>query len=152
MRSRHNSSYWQGKKYLGLGPSAHSYNLKSRQWNISNNNRYIESIANGLVPFEKEELSAVQALNEYIMISLRTSEGIDLKEIQRRFGFEIRKQLLSGAEEYLRENKMILEGGFLVLSRKGKLLADGIAAHLFFENEENLKSSLLWILFLCISL
>src|SRR6185503_4418719 len=77
-RSKHNSSYWQGKKYLGIGPSAHSFNGVSRQWNISNNNIYIESLSKKEIPFEKEILTDAQKLNEYIMTSLRTVEGLDL--------------------------------------------------------------------------
>jgi oxygen-independent coproporphyrinogen-3 oxidase len=80
-RSRHNSSYWQGKNYLGIGPSAHSFNGAERQWNISNNNIYTESINKGIIPFEKEELTVVQKLNEYIMISLRTMEGLNLEKL-----------------------------------------------------------------------
>ena len=77
-RSRHNSSYWQGKKYIGFGPSAHSFDGNTRWWNIANNNIYIDSINKGVIPFEKEELTSTQKLNEYIMISLRTAEGLNL--------------------------------------------------------------------------
>src|SRR6188474_1939990 len=89
-RSRHNSSYWQGKKYLGLGPSAHSFNGESRQWNISNNNVYIESLAGNKIPFEKEILTQSQKTNEYIMTALRTKEGLDLKELSAALGHELR--------------------------------------------------------------
>ena len=78
-RSRHNSSYWQGKKYIGIGPSAHSYDGKSRRWNIANNALYIQSIKNNIIPFEEEKLTNVEKLNEYIMTSLRTIEGLELK-------------------------------------------------------------------------
>src|SRR5205809_340569 len=77
-RSRHNSSYWSGEKYLGVGPSAHSFDGISRQWNISNNNIYIDSISKGIIPFENEILTETQKLNEYIMTSLRTAEGLNL--------------------------------------------------------------------------
>ncbi len=82
-RSRHNSSYWQGLTYLGLGPSAHAYNGSSRQWNVANNSRYIDSLLAGQLNFEKEELSPNTQLNEYIMISLRTREGCDLQRDRR---------------------------------------------------------------------
>lgn len=83
-RSKHNSSYWQGKKYLGLGPSAHSFDGISRQWNISNNNVYIGALSKNEIPFEKEILSDTQKLNEYIMTSLRTVEGLDLVKVSSR--------------------------------------------------------------------
>ena len=81
--SRHNSSYWQGRKYLGIGPSAHSFDGSSRQWNVSNNTSYIESISKGIIPFEKEILTPVQKMNEYIMTSLRTSEGLNLDKVDK---------------------------------------------------------------------
>ena len=124
-RSRHNSSYWQGKKYIGLGPSAHSFNGRSRQWNIANNQRYIESIGKGIIPFEKEELTRTQQLNEYIMTALRTSEGINLSITG--------EELAQKSIKYLDAGLMKREKNCLVLTREGKLLADGIAAELFFE-------------------
>ena len=124
MRSRHNSSYWQGKKYLGLGPSAHSFNGAERQWNIANNNIYIESINNGKTPFEKEELTPTQKLNEYIMTSLRTMEGLKLDIAG--------KGLLEKSKKFIDSGLMKLQDNSLVLTREGKLLADGIAAELFF--------------------
>jgi oxygen-independent coproporphyrinogen-3 oxidase len=128
-RSRHNASYWQGKKYLGLGPSAHSYNITSRQWNISNNQRYIESIENNILPFEKEILSPAQQVNEYIMTSLRTIEGLELEKIP----FAYRHALLVNSKKFLESGKMIQQNGRLLLTREGKLFADGIAAELFVE-------------------
>jgi oxygen-independent coproporphyrinogen III oxidase len=126
-RSRHNSSYWQGKKYLGIGPSAHSFDGNSRQWNISNNTIYIESIGKGIVPFEKEILTTVQKTNEYIMTSLRTSEGLDTDKIEK----EIRDKLIGKAGKYIKHGSMKQENNYLVLTKEGKLLADGIAAGLF---------------------
>jgi len=127
-RSRHNSSYWKGKKYLGLGPSAHSFNGVSRQWNISNNNIYINSLGKNEIPFEKETLTATQQLNEYIMTSLRTMEGTDLNKISETKSFE----LLAASRKYIDAGKMIEENNFLKLTNEGKLFADGIAADLFF--------------------
>jgi oxygen-independent coproporphyrinogen-3 oxidase len=123
-RSRHNSSYWQGKNYLGIGPSAHSFNGAERQWNISNNNIYIESINKGIVPFEKEELTSVQKMNEYIMTSLRTMEGLNLENAG--------KDILKRSQKFIDSGLMKLETNSLVLTKEGKLLADGIAAELFF--------------------
>jgi len=127
-RSRHNSAYWQGKKYLGLGPSAHSYDGVSRQWNIANNARYIAEP--GLIG-EKEVLTTEQQLNEYIMISLRTIEGIDLRAMAERFGEQRAGDLRRRAEKYVNGGKLLLVREILQLTREGKLLADGIAADLF---------------------
>ncbi len=127
-RSRHNSSYWQGKKYLGIGPSAHSFNGTERQWNIANNKVYLESINNELIPFEKESLTDVQQLNEYIMTSLRTSEGIRLD----RPGELLGKELQIKSRKHIDRGLLKMENNALVLTREGKLLADGVAADLFF--------------------
>jgi oxygen-independent coproporphyrinogen-3 oxidase len=134
-RSRHNSSYWQGKPYLGLGPSAHSYNGSSRQWNVANNAQYTDALLSGKLLFEKEVLTPVQQLNEYIMISLRTMEGCDLRVVSERWGITEAQKLQKQAARYVREG-MIKAGEGLVLTREGKLLADGIAAELFFGPEE----------------
>jgi oxygen-independent coproporphyrinogen-3 oxidase len=100
-RSRHNSSYWQGKKYLGLGPSAHSYDGLSRQWNVSNNNLYIRSLAKNELIFEKENLTTTQMLNEYIMTSLRTMEGIDLSSVSEKFGSVVSDTIRLKAAGYI---------------------------------------------------
>jgi oxygen-independent coproporphyrinogen-3 oxidase len=126
-RSRHNSSYWQGKKYIGLGPSAHSFDGNSRWWNIANNNSYIDSINKGIIPFEKEELTSTQKLNEYIMISLRTSEGLNLSRVDKAASLELR----ASSKRYIENGFMKMENDFLKLTNEGKLLADGIAANLF---------------------
>ena len=127
-RSRHNSSYWQGKKYLGLGPSAHSFDGTSRQWNISNNNIYIESLAENRIPFEKEVLTASQKVNEYIMTSLRTIEGSDLDKLPEAMSHE----LLAASKKFIESGKLTLKENKLILTKEGKLFADGIAADLFF--------------------
>jgi len=131
-RSRHNSSYWQGKKYLGLGPSAHSYDGLSRQWNLANNILYIKSLDEGKVPFELETLSPAQQLNEYIMISLRTQEGIGMDLVAAKFGKQAALAMLPALERYKRELKLENISNRVVLTREGKLLADGIASDLFF--------------------
>jgi oxygen-independent coproporphyrinogen-3 oxidase len=131
MQSRHNSSYWQGKQFLGLGPSAHSFNGSSRQWNIANNALYLKSIEQGIVPFEIEQLTPTQQLNEYIMTSLRTIEGLSLLHVQQRWGLPARELIEKEASPFLQDGRMLQRGGQLVLTRQGKLFADGIAAALF---------------------
>jgi len=126
-RSRHNSAYWQGKKYLGLGPSAHSYNWESRQWNISNNNTYIESLEKNKIPFEKEILTPAQKTNEYIMTALRTKEGLDLDKLPG----SVSNELLTVSKRFIGSGKLILQKNKLILTKAGKLFADGIAAELF---------------------
>ncbi len=133
MRSKHNSSYWQGSPYLGLGPAAHSFNGHSRQWNIANNALYIKNIAEGNVPFEMEEITPTQALNEYIMTSLRTSEGLSLEYIQHNWGEEKAIEIRKNANIYIVQENAAINNGNLQLTKKGKLLADGIASDLFFE-------------------
>lgn len=130
-RSRHNSSYWLGNKYLGLGPSAHSFNGTERQWNIANNNIYIDTISKGDIPFEKELLTATQRLNEYIMTSLRTMEGTDLDLLNSVHGVE-GNVFLEKAKMFIDNNLLVQTGNSLVLTKEGKLLADGIASDLFF--------------------
>ena len=136
-RSRHNSSYWQGKKYLGLGPSAHSFNGTSRQWNIANNALYIQSIGQNNIPFEEEKLTSTQRLNEYIMTSLRTQEGLDLNYIKNNFGDGASRQLQKSSEKYISGEKLLVNTSLLQLTREGKLFADGIAADLFFTPDDN---------------
>jgi oxygen-independent coproporphyrinogen III oxidase len=126
-RSLHNSSYWQGKKYIGFGPSAHSFDGNARWWNIANNNSYIDSINKGIIPFEKEELTTTQKLNEYIMISLRTAEGLNLSKIDKAASLELR----AASKKYIETGLIKMEKDFLKLTNEGKLLADGIAADLF---------------------
>lgn len=130
-RSRHNSSYWQGKPYLGLGPSAHSFSGSIRQWNISNNALYLKSMEQGLVSFEAEQLTDDQQLNEYIMTSLRTMEGCSLKLIEEKWGKKNAAAVKNAAQKYLKEETVYLSGNHLTLTKKGKFLADGIAAELF---------------------
>jgi oxygen-independent coproporphyrinogen-3 oxidase len=130
-RSRHNSSYWQGKLYLGLGPSAHSFNGKERQWNISNNAKYIAAIGEDKVPFEKENLTPVQQLNEYIMTSLRTIEGLKLGIVSKRQAVAAEK-LKEKSKKFIGAGLMKIENNTLLLTKEGRLLADGIAAELFF--------------------
>lgn len=130
-RSRHNSSYWLGKPYVGLGPSAHSFNGTSRQWNVANNALYIQSISKGVVPFEAEILTTQQQLNEYIMTSLRTSEGISLQKVKQTFGDDKYETIIKTALPYINHHHLLVENDYLKTTTEGKLLADGIAADLF---------------------
>lgn len=128
--ARHNSSYWMGEHYLGVGPSAHSFNGISRQWNIANNALYMKSLAGGSIPFDIEMLTPVQRYNEYVMTALRTKWGVDRNRIsamgERFAGYfeqEVRRFLVNGTVEQIDDH--------YTLTRTGKLLADGIAAELF---------------------
>jgi oxygen-independent coproporphyrinogen-3 oxidase len=130
-RSRHNSSYWKRENYLGLGPSAHSYNGNERRWNIANNNLYIKSINKGLAQRETETLTPTQKLNEFIMISLRTMEGIDLHKLENEFGIEERKRIEEEIKKFVNHKLIQYNDSFLLLTDEGMLRADGIASQLF---------------------
>ncbi len=134
-RSQHNSSYWQGKNYLGLGPSAHSFNGNSRQWNVANNTLYMANITQNTVPFEIEILTITQQINEYIMTSLRTLEGLSLQYLQQKWGVDVAAKTLAASHTFIQQKKMILLDDYLQLTQTGKLLADGIASDLFFCEE-----------------
>ncbi len=130
--SRHNSNYWLKELYLGLGPSAHSYNGNSRQSNISNNALYIQALEKNKIPFEEEILSTSQRYNEYVLTSLRTMWGTDLKYIEDHFGKDYLGYCLSEAEKYIHKEELKNEKNKLFLTDKGKLFADKIAGNLFF--------------------
>jgi oxygen-independent coproporphyrinogen-3 oxidase len=135
-RSKHNSSYWKSKSYIGIGPSAHSFNGTTRKWNINNNALYIQSLQQNIIPFEEEKLTEVQKLNEYIMTSLRTIEGIDLNLVDEKFSKEVRCKLEEVSKKYLHNYKLNLINNKLILTNEGKLFADGIAADLFFDENQ----------------
>ena len=130
-RSQHNSIYWRDEKYLGLGPSAHSYDGNSRQWNISNLTKYIQLVGNSEDYFEKEILSLEDKFNEYVMTSLRTSWGCDIEKIERDYGKSYAHHFLKNIKKYLENGEMLKENNTYFLSEEGKLFADGIAADLF---------------------
>lgn len=131
MRSRHNQSYWQSKKYLGIGPSAHSFDGISRQWNVANNIRYAAALAKDELLFEKEVLSEKDRLNEYIMTALRTREGIDFDHVTTSFGAKTVERLAELAAPYILRKHLVHAEARLYLTMEGKLFADGIAAGLF---------------------
>lgn len=130
--SRHNSNYWKGAKYLGIGPSAHSYNGEARQWNVANNAKYIQDILQNNIPAETEVLSEIDRLNEYIMTSLRTIWGLDLDRLND-IAAASANQLLIAAEEYFERGWITQKEKIIYLTPTGKLYADQIAAGLFFE-------------------
>ena len=126
-KSRHNSSYWQGKNYIGFGPSAHSYNGAVRRWNVANNQQYINAIHSNTIPFEEEVLTEKQKFNEYVMISLRTIDGIDVSTLNDNDA----RYLQRASQKYIAQKLLQQCGDQLQLTRQGKLFADGIAADLF---------------------
>ena len=134
--SRNNSSYWQGKKYIGIGPSAHSFNGKSRSWNISNNALYTTSIDKNLLPSETEILSTTDCYNEYIMTGLRTKWGISLDKVVTDFGDSYEDYLLKQAKKALADELLVIENNVLKTTKKGKFFADGLASDLFMVNRE----------------
>lgn len=130
-RSRHNSSYWLGKHYLGLGPSAHSFNGVSRQWNIANNAMYIQHLRTNTPCYEIEDLGPAQQLNEYVMTALRTIEGISMQHIINNWGEAEQQRILAIAQKHLLAGNLYVENDRMGVTGKGKFLADGIAADLF---------------------
>jgi oxygen-independent coproporphyrinogen-3 oxidase len=127
----HNTNYWKGKHYLGIGPSAHSYNGFSRSRNVANNHYYIKAIENNMPQMETETLTPANRFNEYIMTSLRTMWGADLNHIAKTFGENVLTHLLQKASNPNKKELLLLESNRMVLTAKGKLFADAIAADLF---------------------
>ena len=132
--SRNNTAYWFGKPYLGIGPSAHSFDGNNRKWNINNNILYIKAIAKGELPAEVEKLSITDKYNEYVMTRLRTKWGISLPEVEEKFGEAYKVYLLKEAQHFLEDGLLDLNDDTLSISKRGKFLSDGIAADLFFIN------------------
>lgn len=132
--SHNNTAYWEAKPYLGIGPSAHSYDGKSRSWNVANNTKYIKSIEEGILPSEEEILSKEDIYNEYIMTGLRTKKGVSLEKVKDEFGKDFLEYLLKQAKIHLQNKLLIQENQTLKISKKGKFLSDGIAADLFLVN------------------
>jgi len=131
--SRHNSIYWNGTYYIGLGPSAHSYNGTTRQWNISNLFQYITLINGNERFFESEELTMAQRYNEYVMVSLRTMWGCDIRKIRQEFGDETVSWFTAHVGRYVESDKVIEKEHVYYLTDEGKLFSDGIAAELFLD-------------------
>jgi oxygen-independent coproporphyrinogen-3 oxidase len=131
MHSRHNSAYWSGETYIGFGPSAHSYNGLTRQWNVANNTRYIQSLATGDLPFEIEHLSEKDRQNEFVMISLRKREGILKSAFSDLFGEDQYLSLLRNISKHIKGGSVAENDQAFALTKEGKLFADGIASDLF---------------------
>jgi len=134
--SRHNSNYWKGVKYLGIGPSAHSYNGETRQWNIANNTKYMQGLGSGLIPAETEILSDIDKLNEYIMTSLRTSWGLDPDKLNA-IASASANHLQKAAIAFFDKGWLSQKNKIIYLTQTGKLYADHIASELFFSKEDN---------------
>lgn len=135
--SRHNSSYWQQKKYLGIGPSAHSYNGRSRQFNVRNNSLYIKSMKRAELPFEIEHLTRANLVNEYLLTTLRTHWGCDLAYLANELRHTLTTAQGVAIEQFKTQGFIKQEATRLFLTRKGKLLADKIASDLFIDEDTN---------------
>lgn len=131
--SKHNSNYWEGVNYIGIGPSAHSFNGESRQWNVADNMKYIQALQGNKIPFEIEYLTIENRINEYIMTALRTSKGMDLNVVSQRFHSDYSSQIMQGLEPFLEKGWAVINDQTVILSKEGKLFADHIASELFVE-------------------
>ncbi len=129
--SKNNTAYWKGKSYIGIGPSAHSFNGDQRGWNVRNNSKYITAIQGGTLPIETETLSVTDRYNEYIMTGLRTIWGVSLEKIGIDFGKQYKTYLLQQAQTYINQHLLYIEDEKLLVTKKGKFLSDGIASDLF---------------------
>jgi oxygen-independent coproporphyrinogen III oxidase len=129
--SKHNTNYWKGSKYLGLGPSAHSFNGNSRQWNVSNIKQYIDKITSGEIPAQNEILTDTQKYNEYILVTLRTMWGCNSNYVLQTFGKDIYENLLNGVKRFKEQGMLEIAGNTIILTNKGKLFADLITSELF---------------------
>lgn len=132
--SKNNTAYWQGKKYLGIGPSAHSYNGSQRSWNINNNTKYIKALQQNKLPSEIETLTITDRYNEYIMTGLRTQRGVSLQKVEKEFGKKHKDYLLQQAQKNIEQHLLFIDNNTLLVTKKGKFLSDGIASDLFLLN------------------
>ncbi|MBN2348297.1 MAG: radical SAM family heme chaperone HemW [Bacteroidales bacterium] len=128
--SKHNLNYWNQGSYIGIGPSAHSYDGSSRQWNVSNITNYIKSMQSGEIYFEKEELSTDTKYNEYLLTSLRTMWGVTLEHIEKEFGVNYKNNFLRYSEKFILNNEIRKEGKIYTITQKGKLISDFIISEL----------------------
>ena len=135
MNSKHNSAYWSGEKYLGVGPAAHSFDGDSRRWNISNILSYVSAINEGILNYEEEILTEKQKFNEYVLTALRTIQGCDLRLIKERFGIDYSDYLETTALKNIATGKYILKDNHLILTPDGMLFADGLASDFFLIEE-----------------
>lgn len=129
--SNHNTAYWLGKKYLGIGPSAHSFNGSQRQWNVASNRKYVQSLKQNILPQELETLSITDQFNEYVLTHLRTSWGIDSNQIKNLFGATFQNNLHISIKPYIASGHVVENQKTFVLTMAGKYLADKISSDLF---------------------
>jgi len=135
--SKHNSNYWKEVPYLGIGPSAHSFNGRTRQSNISNNSNYIKSIGKGIIPSTEEALSNTDRMNELLLTGLRTIWGVDLNLIKKRFGVDLERYNKSYIQDLIKLDLATFNDGIMQLTKKGILIADKICSDLFFIDEND---------------
>lgn len=129
--SMHNSSYWKQQVYLGIGPSAHSYNRENRQYNVSHNKKYIDSIAKGIIPYTIDALSREDKVNDYLLTTLRTKWGADLSQLKSVHNYDLRLEQSAYVDRLLQNGLASLQDDHLILSKDGLLLADKISSDLF---------------------
>lgn len=130
--SRNNTAYWLGKKYIGIGPSAHSYDGTHRSWNIANNSLYLKGIEGNKLPTETEKLSPADRYNEYVMTGLRTIWGVSLQRVHDELGKLFSDHLILEATKFIVQGLLVNDNGIIKTTREGKFLADGIASDLFY--------------------
>lgn len=130
--SKNNTAYWEQKNYMGIGPSAHSYNGRERRWNISNNIKYIQSINQNILPSQKEILSLTNKYNELIMTGLRTRKGVSLTQVKETIGEKYFLHLMKESSKYIKNNTLILENNFIKISKNSLFLSDGVSSDLFY--------------------
>lgn len=130
--SKNNTAYWEQKNYMGIGPSAHSYNGRERSWNISNNIKYIQSINQNILPSQKEILSLTNKYNELIMTGLRTRKGVSLTQVKETIGEKYFLHLMKESSKYIKNNTLILENNFIKISKNSLFLSDGVSSDLFY--------------------
>ena len=134
--SRNNTAYWQGKPYIGIGPSAHSFNGKQRGWNVRNNTKYIKAILQNELPIEIETLTTTDRYNEYIMTGLRTIWGVSIDKVEADFGKTYKDYLKEQAETFINQQLLYIDDKHIRVTKKGQFLSDGIASELFKINLE----------------
>lgn len=133
--SKNNSAYWQGKSYIGIGPSAHSFNGKERGWNVRNNSKYIKAIQSDILPIETEILTLTDQYNEYVMTGLRTIWGISFAKVEQDFGTVFKDYLIEQSKIFIHQHLLYIDDEHLRVTKKGQFLCDGIASELFKLNE-----------------
>ena len=129
--SKNNSAYWQGKPYIGVGPSAHSYDGRQRGWNVRNNTKYIKSIEENKLPIEREVLTKIDRYNEYVMTGLRTVWGVSINKVEKDFGKVFKDYLIQQADVFINQHLLYIDDEHLRVTKNGQFLSDGIASELF---------------------